>query len=48
VPTYLVMIGASAALYAVRGRGDISRALARGALHGLRAAVGGRRTPAGP
>ena len=47
VPTYLVMIGASATLYAVRGRGDISRALARGALHGLRAAVGGRRTPAG-
>src|SRR5439155_464462 len=32
VPTYAAMLGGSAALHALRGRGDVVRALARGAL----------------
>lgn len=47
VPTYVAMIATSAALYALRGRGDIARALARGALAGLRVAAGGRPLPVG-
>ena len=47
LPTYVAMVGASAALYALRGRADVSRALGRGALAGLRVALGGTPTPAG-
>jgi GT2 family glycosyltransferase len=47
VPTYLAMLGASAALYTVRGRMDVVRALARGAWAGVRGAVGGRPEPVG-
>lgn len=47
VPTYAVMVTSSAALYALRGRGDIARALGRGALAGLRVAAGGRPVPVG-
>jgi hypothetical protein len=43
VPTYAAMVGTSAALYALRGQGAIVRALGRGVLAGLGAAVG--RTP---
>lgn len=47
LPTYALMIGASAALYALRGRGDIALALGRGSGAGLRVAVGGRPVPVG-
>jgi GT2 family glycosyltransferase len=47
VPTYAAMIAGSAALYALRGRADIARALGRGALAGLRVAAGGAPAPAG-
>jgi len=47
VPTYAAMVGTSALLYALRGRLDIARALARGALAGLRVALGGAPAPAG-
>ncbi len=40
VPVYGAMIAASAAGYALRGRGDVVAALARGALAGLRIAAG--------
>jgi GT2 family glycosyltransferase len=40
-PVYAAMIAASASLYALRGRGDVVRALGRGALAGLRVAAGG-------
>jgi GT2 family glycosyltransferase len=40
VPTYVALVAASAALYALRGRGDVVRALGRGALAGLRIAAG--------
>src|SRR5213593_1609305 len=48
VPTYAAMLGGSAALHALRGRGDVVRALARGALAGIGAAAGRRVTPVGP
>jgi len=48
VPTYAAMVGGSAALHALRGRGDVVRALARGALAGLAAAAGRGVTPVGP
>jgi GT2 family glycosyltransferase len=47
VPTYAAMIAASAALYAGRGRGDVSRALWRGARAGISVARGGRPEPVG-
>lgn len=47
VPTYVVMVTASALLYAARGRVDIARALGRGALCGVRTAMGGAPVPAG-
>jgi GT2 family glycosyltransferase len=47
VPTYLAMVAASAFLYAARGRFDVVRALARGAMAGLRVALGGAAVPAG-
>jgi GT2 family glycosyltransferase len=47
VPSYAAMVGASALLYGLRGEAAIVAALARGALAGLRAAAGGRVTPAG-
>jgi GT2 family glycosyltransferase len=40
VPVYAAMVGASAALYALRGRGEVVRELGRGALAGLRVATG--------
>src|SRR5438046_714660 len=48
VPTYAAMLGGSAALHALRGRGDVVRALARGALAGIGAAAGRRVAPVGP
>jgi hypothetical protein len=39
VPTYAAMVGASGALYALRGRADIVRGLARGAWAGARGRV---------
>lgn len=48
VPTYAAMVGMSAVLHAVRGRGDVARALARGALAGVAGAVGRGVTPVGP
>ena len=47
VPTYAAMVGSSALLYAGRGRLDVVRALGRGALAGLRVALGGAPAPAG-
>jgi hypothetical protein len=47
VPTYAAMIGTSALGYAVRGRLDIVRALARGALAGIRVALGAAPEPTG-
>jgi hypothetical protein len=47
VPTYAAMLATSAVLWAVRGRGDVVRALGRGAAAGLRVAVGGTPVPAG-
>jgi GT2 family glycosyltransferase len=47
VPTYAAMVGTSALLYALRGRLDIARALGRGALAGLRVALGGAPASAG-
>jgi GT2 family glycosyltransferase len=41
VPVYAAMVASSAAVYAVRGRGDVVRALGRGALAGLRTVTGG-------
>jgi hypothetical protein len=41
VPVYAAMVASSAAVYAVRGRVDVVRALGRGALAGLRTAAGG-------
>jgi hypothetical protein len=41
VPVYAAMVASSAAVYAVRGRADVVRALGRGALAGLRTAAGG-------
>ena len=47
LPTYAAMLGTSAILYALRGRLDVVRALGRGALAGLRVALGGTPVPAG-
>jgi len=47
VPTYAAMVGSSALLYAGRGRLDVVRALGRGALAGLRVALGGAPATAG-
>jgi GT2 family glycosyltransferase len=47
VPTYAAMIAASALGYALRGRLDVVRALARGAVAGIRVALGGAPLPAG-
>jgi len=47
VPAYGAMLGSSALLYALRGRGDIARALGRGALAGVRHALGGAAVPVG-
>jgi len=47
VPTYAAMLASSAALYALRGRGDIVRAFGRGALAGVRVALGGAPAPVG-
>jgi GT2 family glycosyltransferase len=40
VPTYVAMVAASAALYALRGQHGVVRALGRGARAGLRVALG--------
>ena len=47
VPTYAAMVGASALLYALRGRLDVVRALGRGAMAGLRVALGRAPAPVG-
>jgi GT2 family glycosyltransferase len=47
VPTYAALVGTSAALYALRGRGDVARALARGARAGIAAAAGRPVLPVG-
>ncbi len=47
VPTYAAMVGSSAFVYALRGRMDVVRALGRGALAGLRVALGGAPAPVG-
>ena len=47
VPTYALMVAASAALYALRGRRDIVRGLLRGALAGLRATTSAPPPPVG-
>jgi GT2 family glycosyltransferase len=47
VPTYGVMLAASALVYALRGRSDIARALGRGAGAGVRAVFGAAATPVG-
>jgi hypothetical protein len=41
------MVGASALLYALRGRLDVVRALGRGAMAGLRVALGEAPAPVG-
>jgi len=46
-PTYTAMLGASALLYALRGRFDIVRAMGRGAAAGVRVALGGMPASAG-
>ncbi len=48
VPTYTAMIATSAALYALRGRLDVVRALLRGAVAGLRVGAGRAPAPVGP
>jgi GT2 family glycosyltransferase len=47
VPTYAAMLATSALGYAVRGRADVARALGRGAVAGLRAALGSPVEPIG-
>jgi GT2 family glycosyltransferase len=47
LPLYGALVGSSAALWALRGRGDIARALGRGAIAGLRVALGAPPLPAG-
>ena len=47
VPVYLAMVGASAALYLLRGRGDVVRALGRGVRAGVRIAAGSPPEPVG-
>jgi GT2 family glycosyltransferase len=47
VPSYAAMIGASAALYGLRGRADVARALGRGAAAGVRAVLGAPVVPSG-
>jgi len=48
VPTYAALVLASAAIYAVRGRGDVVRALGRGVRAGIAAAFGRAAVPVGP
>jgi hypothetical protein len=45
VPTYAAMVVASAALHLARGRTDVVRALARGAMAGVRVALGAAPAP---
>jgi len=47
VPTYAAMLASSAAVYALRGRRDIVSALGRGAVAGVRVALGGAPAPVG-
>jgi len=47
VPMYGALVTSSALLYLLRGRADVARALGRGALAGIRGALGGRVTPVG-
>jgi N-acetylglucosaminyl-diphospho-decaprenol L-rhamnosyltransferase len=47
VPVYGALITTSALLWGARGRGDVVRALVRGAAAGLRAAAGGPLVPVG-
>jgi GT2 family glycosyltransferase len=47
LPTYATLVAASAALWMLRGRTDVVRALARGVAAGVRAAGGARVVPAG-
>jgi hypothetical protein len=47
LPTYTAMVAASAAVYALRGEGEVVRALGRGALAGLAVAGGRPLVPAG-
>lgn len=47
LPVYGMLVATSALIYATRGRGDVARALGRGALAGLRGALGGRVAPVG-
>jgi GT2 family glycosyltransferase len=47
VPTYAAMVATSALLYALRRRFDIVRALGRGAVAGVRVALGAPPTPVG-
>jgi GT2 family glycosyltransferase len=47
VPLYLAMVGSSALGYALRGRWDVVRALARGVVAGAAAAAGRRPLPVG-
>ena len=48
VPTYVVLVLASATIWALRGRGDILRALLRGAGAGIAAAAGREPVAVGP
>jgi GT2 family glycosyltransferase len=48
VPTYAALVLASAAIWLVRGRLDVGRALGRGAWGGLAPAAGQRPVPVGP
>ncbi|HLK12279.1 MAG TPA: glycosyltransferase [Candidatus Binatia bacterium] len=47
VPVYGALLATSTALWRLRGRADVARALVRGAAAGLRAAAGGALVPAG-
>lgn len=47
LPVYGLLVASSAVIYLVRGRPDVARALGRGALAGLCAALGGRVAPVG-
>jgi GT2 family glycosyltransferase len=48
VPTYAALVLASGAIYALRGRGDVVRALGRGVRAGIAAAFGRAAVPVGP
>jgi hypothetical protein len=47
LPVYGALVATSAIAYGLRGRGDVTRALARGAIAGVRAAAGGGVVPIG-